>query len=76
MPVSLIEHYKLSHKLILTSYKKTKNENKHDCNLMFQHNDGLRLKHIIKKNFYDIIQIKSYRKQQDFNNCIFSAKRC
>lgn len=69
MPISLRKHYKLSRKLIPTRYKKPKNENKQACDLMLYYNDDLRLKHVMMKRFYDIIQIKSYRKQQqDFNN--------
>lgn len=69
MPISLRKHYKPSRKLIPTRYKKPKNENKQACDLMLYYNDDLRLKHVMMKRFYDIIQIKSYRKQQqDFNN--------
>lgn len=63
MPASLRKYYKWSQKLILTCYKKLKNENKQACDLMLQYGDALRLAHMMKKWFYDICQLESYRKQ-------------
>ena len=64
MPVSLRKYYKRSRKLILTRYKKLKDENKQACDLMLQYSEDLRLAHRMKEWFYDICQMKAYRQQQ------------
>ena len=75
MPVSLRKYYKRSRKLILTRYKKLKDENKQACDLMLQYNDDLRLAHMIKEWFYDICQMESYRRQQqEFDVWISNAR--
>lgn len=68
MPVCLRKYYKRSRKLILTRYKKLKDENKQACDLMLQYNDDLRLAHMMKEWFYDICQMESYSRQQDFDD--------
>ncbi len=50
MPVSLRKYYKRSRKLILTRYKKLKDENKQACDLMLHYSD-LRLAHRMKSGF-------------------------
>ena len=64
MPASLRKYYKRSRKLILTRYRKLKDENKQACDLMLQYSDDLRLAHMMKEWFYDISNLESYRKQQ------------
>ena len=64
MPVSLRKYYKRSRKLILTRYKKLKDENKPACDLMLHYSEDLRLAHRMKEWFYDICQMKAYRQQQ------------
>ena len=54
MPVSLRKYYKRSRKLILTRYKKLKDENKQACDLMLHYSEDLRLAHHMKEWFYDI----------------------
>lgn len=77
MPASLRKYYKRSRKLILTRYKKLKDENKQACDLMLQYNDDLWLAHMMKEWFYDISQIKSDRKQQqEFDDWISNARGC
>lgn len=69
MPASLRKYYKRSRKLILTRYKKLKDENKQACDLMLQYNDDLRLAHMMKEWFYDICHMESYRcQQQEISN--------
>lgn len=77
MPVSLRKYYKRSRKLILTRYKKLKDENKQACDLMLQYNDDLRLAHLMKEWFYETCQMQSYRRQQqDFDDLISNAREC
>ena len=64
MPVSLRKYYKRSRKLILTRYKKLKDENKQACDLMLHYSEDLRLAHRMKEWFYDICQMEAYRQQQ------------
>jgi len=82
MPVSLRKYYKRSRKLILTHYKKLKDENKQACDLMLHYSGDLRLAHRMKEWFYDICQMEAYRQQQrefddteGFNNKIKVLKR-
>mgnify|MGYP003182338439 CR=1 FL=1 len=58
MPVSLRKYYKRSRKLILTHYKKLKDENKQACDLMLHYSEDLRLAHRMKEWFYDICQME------------------
>lgn len=75
MPVTLRKYYKRSRKLILTRYRKLKDENKKACDLMLQYSDDLRLAHSMKEWFYDICQMSAYRKQQqEFDDWIANAK--
>lgn len=77
MAASLRKYYKRSWKLILTRYKKLKDENKQACELMLQYNDDLRLAHMMKEWFYDICPMESYRSQrQEFDNWISNARGC
>ena len=77
MPVSLRKYYKRSRKLILTRYKKLKDENKQACDLMLQYSEDLRLAHRMKEWFYDICQMKAYRQQQrEFDDWIANAQGC
>jgi hypothetical protein len=77
MPASLRKYYKRSRKLILTRYRKLKDENKQACDLMLQYSDDLRLAHMMKEWFYDISQLESYRKQQqEFDDWISNARGC
>lgn len=77
MPAYLRKYHKRSHKLIPTRYKKLKDENKQARDLTLQYNDDLRLAHMMKEWFYDISQIKSYRKQQqEFDDWISNARGC
>lgn len=64
MPVSLRRYYKRSRKLILTRYKKLKDEDWRAYNLMLLYSEDLRQAHRIKEWFYDICQMKAYRQQQ------------
>ncbi|WP_097004775.1 transposase [Lacrimispora amygdalina] len=64
MPVSPRKYYKRSRKLILTRYKKLKDENKQVCDLMFQYIDNLCLALMKIEWFYDINQLESYSKLQ------------
>ena len=61
MPVSLRKYYKRSRKLILTRYKKLKDENKQACDLMLQYSEDLRLAHRMKEWFYDICLLYTSR---------------
>lgn len=77
MPASLRKYYKRSRKLILTRYRKLKDENKQACDLMLHYSDDLRLAHMMKEWFYDISQLESYRKQQqEFDDWISNARGC
>ena len=76
-PAFLRKYYKQSRKLILTLYRRLKDKNKQACDLMLQYSDDLRLTHMMKKWFYDISQLESYRKQQqEFDDCISNARGC
>ena len=77
MPVSLRKYYKRSRKLILTRYKKLKDENKQACDLMLHYSEDLRLAHRMKEWFYDICQMEAYRQQQrEFDDWIANAQSC
>ena len=77
MPVSLRKYYKRSRKLILTRYKKLKDENKQACDLMLHYSEDLRLAHRMKEWFYDICQMEAYRQQQrEFDDWIANAQGC
>lgn len=77
MPVTLRKYYKRSRKLILTRYRKLKDENKKACDLMLQYSDDLRLAHSMKEWFYDICQMSAYRRQQqEFDDWIANAQSC
>ena len=77
MPASLRKYYKRSRKLIFTRYRKLKDENIQACDLMLQYSDDLRLVHTMIEWFYDISQLKSYRKQQqEFDDWISNARGC
>ena len=77
MPVSLRKYYKRSRKLILTRYKKLKDENKQACDLMLHYSEELRLAHRMKEWFYDICQMEAYRQQQrEFDDWIANAQSC
>ena len=77
MPVTLRKYYKRSRKLILTPYKKLKDEKKQACDLMLQYNDDLRLAHMMKEWFYDICHTESYRCQQpELDDWISNAREC
>lgn len=77
MPVSLHKYYKRDRKLILTRYKKLKNENKQACDLMLQYSEDLRLAHHMKEWFSDICQMESYHQQQrEFDDWIANAQNC
>ncbi len=70
----LRRYYNRSRKLILTRYRKLKEEDKRACDLMLQYNDDLRLAHQMKEWFYDICQMNSYRSQQkEFDDWISNA---
>ena len=64
MTPTIRKYYKRSRKLILTRYKKLKDENKRACDLMLTYNDDLRLAHTLKEWFYDICQSDSYSFQR------------
>lgn len=77
MPISLRKYYKRSRKLILTRYKKLKDENKQACDLMLHYSEDLRLAHRMKEWFYDICQMEAYRQQQrEFDEWIANAQSC
>lgn len=77
MPSYLRNYYKRSRKLILTRYKKLKDENKQACDLMLQYSEDLRLAHRMKEWFYDICQMEAYRQQQkEFDDWIANAQSC
>ena len=77
MPTYLRKYSKRSRKLILTRYRKLKDENKKACDLMLQYSDDLRLAHMMKEWFYNISQLESYRKQQqEFDDWISNARGC
>ena len=58
MPASLRKYYKRSRRLILTRYKKLKEESKKSCDLMLLYNDDLRKAHYFKEWFYRICNDK------------------
>ncbi|MGP8314962.1 ISL3 family transposase [Enterocloster aldenensis] len=77
MPVSLRRYYKRSRKLILTRYKKLKDEDRQACNLMLLYSEDLRQAHRMKEWFYDICQMEAYRQQQrEFDDWIADAQGC
>ncbi len=77
MPITLRKYYKRSRRMILTRYRKLKDENKKACDLMLQYSDDLRLAHSMKEWFYDICQMTAYRQQQkEFDDWISNAKYC
>ena len=60
--------------LILTHYKKLKDENNQACDLMLLYSEYLRLAHRLKECFYNICQIDAYRQQQrEFDDWITNA---
>lgn len=61
MPVSLRKYNKRRRKLILTCYKKLKDENRQACDLILLYSEDLRQAHRMKEWFYDICQMKAYR---------------
>ena len=77
MPASLRRYYKRSRKLILTRYKKLKDEDRRACNLMLLYSEDLRQAHRMKEWFYDICQMEAYRQQQrEFDDWIADAQGC
>lgn len=64
MPANLRKYYKRSRRMILTRYKKLKDENKKACDLMLLYNDDLRIAHNLKEWFYDICQNEKYSYQR------------
>lgn len=48
MTVTMRKYYKRSRKLLLTSYKKLKDESKQACDIMLLYNDTLRIAHRLK----------------------------
>lgn len=64
MPVTLRKYYKRSRSLILTRYRKLKDEKKKECDLMLLYNDDLRAAHRLKEWFYDICQNRKYSEQR------------
>jgi transposase len=64
MPTGLRKYYKRSRKLILTRYKKLREENKKACDLMLLYNDDLRKAHYLKEWFYAICQNEKYSYQR------------
>ena len=77
MPTSLRRYYKRSRKLILTRYKKLKDEDRQACNLMLLYSEDLRQAHRMKEWFYDICQMEAYRQQQrEFDDWIADAQGC
>ena len=77
MPASLRRYYKRSRKLILTRYKKLKDEDRQACNLMLLYSEDLRQAHRMKEWFYDICQMEAYRQQQrEFDDWIADAQGC
>lgn len=77
MPISLRKYYNHSRKLILTRYKKLKDESKQAGDLMLHYSEGLHLAHYMKKWFYDIYQMEAYRQQQwEFDDWIANAQSC
>ena len=77
MPSSLRRYYKRSRKLILTRYKKLKDEDRQACNLMLLYSEDLRQAHRMKEWFYDICQMEAYRQQQrEFDDWIADAQGC
>ncbi len=76
MPATLRKYYKRSRSLILTRYKKLKDENKRACDLMLLYNDDLRLAHYLKEWFYDICQNPKYSEQRkEFFEWISTAEQ-
>lgn len=76
MPTTLRKYYKRSRSLILTRYKKLKDENKRACDLMLLYNDDLRLAHYLKEWFYDICQNPKYSEQRkEFFEWISTAEQ-
>ena len=64
MPVSLRKYYKRSRKLILTRYKKLKDENKQACDLMLHYSE-ISVWHTVHERVVAIIcQMEAYRQQQ------------
>lgn len=75
MTVTMRKYYKRSHKLLLTRYRKLKEENKKACDLMLLYNDDLRLAHWLKEKFYDLCQDTKYsRQRKDFYDWIKIAE--
>ena len=71
MTITMRKYYKRSHKLLLTRYKKLKEENKKACDLMLLYNDDLRLAHWLKEKFYELCQDTRYsRQRKDFHDWI------
>lgn len=71
MTITMRKYYKRSHKLLLTRYKKLKEENKKACDLMLLYNDDLRLAHWLKEKFYELCQDTRYsRQRRDFHDWI------
>ena len=76
MPASLRKYYKRSRRLILTRYKKLKDESKKACDLMLLYNEDLRLAHYLKEWFYEICQnIKYSEQRKDFFKWIKCAEK-
>lgn len=63
MPAALCKYFKRSRKLILTRYKKLKDENKQAYDLMLLYSDDLRLAYGMKEWFYAVCQMEAYRQQ-------------
>lgn len=75
MPANLRKYYKCSRRLILTRYKKLKDEAKEACNIMLLYNDDLRKAHFLKEGFYEICQNPKYSEQRtDFWSWIREAE--
>lgn len=75
MTITMRKYYKRSHKLLLTRYKKLKEENKKACDLMLLYNDDLRLAHWLKEKFYELCQDTRYsRQRRDFHDWIKIAE--
>lgn len=64
MTKTMRKYYKRSRRLLLSRYKKLKDENKKACDLMLLYNDDLRLAHWLKEKFYDICQDNKYHRQR------------
>lgn len=64
MTATMRKYYKRSRKLLLTRYKKLKDENKQACDIMLLYNDDLRRAHRLKERFYDLCQNPKYSIQR------------